>query len=176
MVNTIFIEYDQILSLSISGSFRLRIELIGPSSLSNITGAGICTRVSTNQHASWFWCGALCDLRRSSAGVQYSCSIVLRPSNVRLTRSIFGSGLCRCDKGIDSPILEAGFGSPGKVLDADLQAAGRCSTDVGGAASGAGAVQSRATGAQERLSRRNSKTSKRSSTNPHCALGTFVQI
>src|SRR6516225_4072467 len=54
----------------------------------------------------------------------------------------------------DGAILEAGLGSAGTVLDAYLQGAGRYRPDVGGAPSGAGAVQSRATGAQERLSRR----------------------
>ena len=49
----------------------------------------------------------------------------------------------------DGAILEAGLGSAGTVLDAYLQGAGRYRPDVGGAPSGAGAVQSRATGAQE---------------------------
>src|SRR5271157_3397467 len=53
--------------------------------------------------------------------------------------------------GIDGAILETGLGSAGAVLEADLPEAGRRRPDVGSAASGAGAVESRTAGAEERL-------------------------
>src|SRR5579864_5913429 len=55
--------------------------------------------------------------------------------------------------GIDGPILETSVGSAGAVLEADTREAGRCRPEVGNAAFGAGAIQSRAAGTQERFSR-----------------------
>src|SRR6266487_1637927 len=51
--------------------------------------------------------------------------------------------------GIHSAILETGLGSTGTVLEADLPEAGRCWPDVRSAASGTGAIESRAAGAEE---------------------------
>src|SRR5260221_315501 len=51
--------------------------------------------------------------------------------------------------GIDGAILEAGLGSTGTVLEADLPEAGRRTPYIGNAASGAGAIESRAPGTQE---------------------------
>src|SRR6266446_8608166 len=51
--------------------------------------------------------------------------------------------------GVPSAILETGLGSTGTVLEADLPEAGRCWPDVRSAASGTGAIQSRAAGAEE---------------------------
>src|SRR5216683_2539317 len=51
--------------------------------------------------------------------------------------------------GIDGPILETSLGSAGTVLEADTRETGRRRPEVGNAAFGAGAVQSRAAGTQE---------------------------
>ena len=48
-------------------------------------------------------------------------------------------------------ILATSVGSIGKVLEADTREAGRSKPEVGKAASGAGAIQSRAAGTQERF-------------------------
>src|ERR1700758_5021281 len=54
--------------------------------------------------------------------------------------------------GIHGPILEAGLGSTGAVLEAGPSESGRCREDVGNTPSGASVVQSRTARAQERLS------------------------
>src|ERR1039458_4392787 len=51
--------------------------------------------------------------------------------------------------GVNRAILEAGLGSTGTALEADLPEAERCWPDVSSAASGTGAIQSRAAGAEE---------------------------
>src|SRR5579862_7300832 len=51
--------------------------------------------------------------------------------------------------GIDGAVLETSVGSAGAVLEADAREAGRRKPEVGNAAFGAGAVQSRAAGTQE---------------------------
>src|SRR5260370_31279312 len=51
--------------------------------------------------------------------------------------------------GVNRAILETGLGSTGTVLEADLPEAGRCWPDVRSAASGTGAIESRAAGAEE---------------------------
>src|SRR2546425_10287984 len=51
--------------------------------------------------------------------------------------------------GVNGAILETGLGRTGTVLEADLPEARRCGPDVRSAASGAGAVESRAAGAEE---------------------------
>src|SRR5215471_17205556 len=56
--------------------------------------------------------------------------------------------------GIHSPILEAGLGSSGAVLEANPSESGSCRPDVGNLTSGASLVESRAARAQERFSRR----------------------
>src|ERR1700746_821253 len=56
--------------------------------------------------------------------------------------------------GIHGPILEAGLGSTGAVLEAGPSESGRCREDVGNTPSGASVVQSRTARAQERFSRR----------------------
>src|SRR6516164_9393620 len=55
--------------------------------------------------------------------------------------------------GINGTILATGVGSIGKVLEANTREAGRSKPEVGKAASGAGAIQSRAAGTQERFPR-----------------------
>src|SRR5437867_2946228 len=51
--------------------------------------------------------------------------------------------------GVNRAILETGLGSTGTVLEAELPKVGRCRPDVRSAASGTGAIESRAAGAEE---------------------------
>src|ERR1035437_6263189 len=55
----------------------------------------------------------------------------------------------RSGDGVNGAILETGLGSTGTVLEADLPEAGRCRPDVRSAASGTGAIESRAARAEE---------------------------
>src|SRR5215472_5140817 len=55
--------------------------------------------------------------------------------------------------GIDGAVLETGLGSTGAVLETDAPETGRRRPDVGSAASGAGAIEPRASRAQEGLPR-----------------------
>src|SRR5215467_11132969 len=55
----------------------------------------------------------------------------------------------RSSHGIDGPVLETSLGSAGTILEADTREAGKRRPEVRNTASGAGAVQSRATGTQE---------------------------
>src|SRR5204863_8543121 len=60
----------------------------------------------------------------------------------------------RNSHGVDGAILETRMGNTGKVLEAALREAGRSQAEVRHVASGAGAIQSRATGTQEGFRRR----------------------
>src|SRR6516164_6855303 len=57
----------------------------------------------------------------------------------------------RSSDGVHGSILEAGLGSTGAVLEAEMPEAGRCRPSFGNVASGAGAVKSWAARTKERL-------------------------
>src|SRR5450755_256581 len=65
-----------------------------------------------------------------------------------------GTGRRGSGDGINGAILATGLGSAGTLLEAELPETRRGGADVGKAASGTGAFQSRATGTKERFSRR----------------------
>src|SRR6202165_2955443 len=64
------------------------------------------------------------------------------------------TGSRRSGDGIHGAILRTGLGGAGTILEAELPEARRGWPDVGKAASGTGAIQSRAAGAEEGFSRR----------------------
>src|SRR6266851_7138202 len=90
---------------------------------------------------------------------------------------VAGAGGGRSGDGIHGAILEAGLGSPGTILAGNLPEAGRCRPDVGSAASGAGAVQSRAAGTEEGFPRRRTsgETTGGSGANPQGCDGGLTE-